>query len=253
VILVDASRDGTADEAVRLFPGLRVLRRPPGRLAPELWRDGLDATGAPLVAFSTAQMVPADGWLSALLDRLDATGAAAVGGPIEPASGLSAGDRALYLLRYVNYLRPLPDAAEAEPPGDNALYRRDRLRGLEACWEGGFWEAEVHRALRDRGERLAMAREAAVAFVGGMPPALALRQRLAHARRYGSERALRMGRAQRLARSAAAPAVPAVLLRRIAAALRTRGQPLGPWLPALPRLSLLLAAWSLGEARAMWG
>src|SRR5436305_4069416 len=84
VVLVDASADGTADEAERAFPGLRVLRRPPGRLAPELWRDGLRATDAPLLAFSTAAMLARPGWLAALLDRLEATGAAGVGGAIEP-------------------------------------------------------------------------------------------------------------------------------------------------------------------------
>ena len=175
-----------------------------------------------------------------------------MGGPIEPSPGLSPGDRALYLLRYVNYLRPLPDSAHPEPPGDNALYRRDRLRGLEASWADGFWEAEIHRALRARGEGLDLSREAAVEFLGGTPVGMALRQRSAHARHYGASRAGRMGRLQRVARSAAAPAVPAVLLRRIAATLRARGRDLGPWLPALPHLSLLMAAWSLGEARAMW-
>ena len=54
-------------------------------------------------------MIPARGWLDAMLARLEETGAAAVGGPIEPAEGLSATDRAVYLLRYVNYLRPLPE------------------------------------------------------------------------------------------------------------------------------------------------
>ena len=57
-----------------------------------------------------------------------------------------------------------------------------------------------------------------------------------------------MGRAERWVRTAAAPAVPAVLLRRIAATLAARGQGIGPWVPALPWLSLLLAAWTLGEA-----
>ncbi|MBV8380989.1 MAG: glycosyltransferase [Planctomycetaceae bacterium] len=254
VVLVDASRDGTADEAERAFPGLRVLRRPPGWLAPELWRDGLDATDAPLVAFSTAQMVPCQGWLSALLGRLDVTGAAAVGGPIEPAPGLAPGDRALYWHRFVNYLRPMPDTAlnAVEPPGDNALYRRDRLVGLEPLWERGFWEVEVHRHLRLRGERLAMADDAAVEFLGGTRLLEAIRRRQAHARHYGADRASRMGPAHRLARSAAAPLVLAVMLRRLVAALTARGQALGPWLPALPGLALLLAAWTLGEARGTW-
>jgi hypothetical protein len=253
LVVVDASRDGTADLVEARFPDLRVLRRPPGRLAPELWRDGLDATDAPLVAFSTAQMVPLPGWRRAMLDRLESTGAAVAGGPIEPAAGLPPRDRAIYLLRYVNYLRPLPevDTAGAGPPGDNAVYRRDRLAGLESLWRDGFWEVEIHRALRARGERPVMARDAAVAFRGGTRLAGLLRQRHEHARHYGASRSVGIGTMGRLARIGSAPIVPAVLLRRIFGTLAARGQSRAAWAPALPCLLPLLAAWSLGEARGM--
>jgi hypothetical protein len=253
LIVVVSARDGTAEHVEARFPGARVLRRPPGRLAPELWRDGLDASDAPLVAFSTAQMVPADGWRSAMLDRLETTGAAAVGGPIEPAAGLAPTDRAVYLLRYVPYLRPLPpgDPDRVEPPGDNAVYRRECLDGLESLWGRGFWEVEVHRALRRRGERLAMAEDAVVAFRGGAQLAPLLRQRYAHARRYGAGRGQSLSATAMLARLLATPAIPAVLLRRIVAALFERGQAPVPWLSALPALLPLLAAWSIGEAHGM--
>jgi len=252
VILVDASRDGSAELAQLEFPRLRVLRRPPGTLTPELWREGLEASNAPLLAFSTAQMIPCRGWLSALRARMEATGAAAVGGPIEPARKLSALDRAVYLLRYVHYLRPLAKPDSTEPPGDNALYRRDRLQGLESTWESGFWEAEVHRALTARGERLVMAPEAMVEFQGGGTLLSILRQRRDHAWHYGAARGARMSLAERFARSAAAPLVPAVLVRRILSTLNGRGRRISPWLSAVPSLSLLLAAWTAGETAGTW-
>lgn len=254
VVLVDASSDGTADEAERTAPSVRVVRQAPGRLAPELWAEGLRVTRAPLVAFSTAQMIPSPGWLAALRDRLEAEGAAVAGGPIEPSRGLSAADRALYLQRYVHYMPPLPEPAggRVEPPGDNALYRREALAGLEPLWERGFWEVEVHRQLRQRGARLAMAADAVVRFHGGTRLGLAVRQRQAHARHYAADRARQMRHGERLGRSAAAPIVPAILLRRIAATLAARGQAFRPWLAALAPLSLLLAAWSIGEAAGTW-
>jgi hypothetical protein len=253
VVLVDASRDGTADAAERLaIPGVRVLRRPPGMLAPELWREGLNATDAPLVAFSTAQMVPNTGWLDALTARLEETGAAAAGGPIEPASGLNQFDRAVYLLRYLSYQRPLPDRVAVEPPGDNSLYVRDRLTGLERLWTSGFWETEVLRALRTAGDALAMADDAAVVFQGGTRPASVAGQRHLHACHYGAQRAARMALSERLARTASAPAVPFLMLGRMAVALAARQRPIGPCLPAVPWLALLLAAWASGEARGTW-
>ncbi len=248
VLLVDASGDPAADGLARRFANVRLIRKPAGRLAPELWRDGLLATGADLVAFSTAQMTPREGWMVALRDKLAGSDAACVGGPIEAGSGLSATDRAVALLRYSGYFPPLPDPDRVEPPGDNALYRRDRLMEVESAWVDGFWEVDVHRALRDRGHSLAMAGSAVVTFEGGVGLASMARQRLIHARRYGAGRSKGIGAMARLARVAACPLVPPLLCGRIAAALKARGMGLAPWLPAVPSLLVLASAWAIGEA-----
>jgi hypothetical protein len=249
VILVESSRRG--DEEV-VLPGLRHLRRPPGRLAPELWAVGLDATDAPLVAFSTAAMVPGPGWLEALLDRLGETGAAAVGGPIAPGPGLSAFDHAVFLHRYARYIDPI-EGGEIEPPGENALYRRDRLEALGRPWRRGFWEAEVYPQLRARGERVVMAGDAIVTFAGGSRPAATLLHRLAHARRYAAGRARGRGLAYRIGRTIAAPVVPAVLLARIARARRAAPDRIRWAMPTLrPSLAIVLMAWALGEVAGLW-
>jgi hypothetical protein len=252
VIVVDASCDGTAEEIARAFAGVRVLRRPAGTLAPELWRDGMLATDAPLVALSTARMVPVHGWLEAMLERLETTDAAVAGGPIEPASGLAPIDRAVYLHRYVNYLRPLPAIRQPDPPGDNTVYRRERLKGLEPLWSRGIWEVEVHRELRRTGERIVMADRASVTYLGGEHLARCLRQRYRHGHHFGAHRARSLSVAERLARTIAAPLVPLVMLGRIVAALSARGQRLVPWIAALPELVPLLGAWACGEVLGTW-
>jgi hypothetical protein len=229
---------------------LIVVDGPPGRLAPELWRDGLEAADRPLVALSTTAMCPASGWRRAMLERLEATGAAVAGGPIRPQADDPV-SKAIFLLRYVRYLPPLVDREPVEPPGDNAVYRRDRLEGLQSLWKAGFWEVEIHRALRARGERTVMAEGGVVEHHGEGRLLELLQRRHAHGRRYGASRKKDLGPAQRLLRIAALPLVPLVLLGRIARALRSRGQSLVSWLPALPALLPLLAAWSLGEARGM--
>ena len=252
LLLVDSSRDGAADLVERNFPNVRVIRQLPGKLAPELWRDGLEATAAPLVAFSTASMLPNEGWLDALLAKSRSSDAAVVGGPIEPSPTLGGVDRAIYLLRYVQYLRPLPLSRNPEPPGDNALYRRDRLAGLESLISQGFWEVEIHRALRTRGERTAMSEGAVVTFVGGARFMPSLRQRLRHAWNFAATRSSKMTIIERLARTAFAPLVPAVLSQRIARALRIKGLSIRPWAPALPGLLFLITAWSIGEVMGTW-
>jgi hypothetical protein len=248
VVLVTSSRDGTPDFAEREFPRVRVLRRPHGRLVPELWTEGLQATDSALVAFSTAQMAPGRGWLACLKARLETTGAAGVGGSIAPGVRLSQTERALYLLRYANYLPPVPASARFEPPGDNALYRRDRLEEVEATWRHGFWEVDVHSALRSGGETLACAPEAFVTFLGGTALGAAFCHRLGHARHYGYGRICGRGWGHRLARATCWPAVPPLLLSRILRVLLRRGESFGPWVPAAPALLMLLTTWSIGEA-----
>jgi hypothetical protein len=251
LIVVAAARDDLAVEPAPAWPRVRVLRRPAGRLAPELWRDGLEATDQPLVAFSTTSMVPAKGWRRGMLGRLEATGAAVVGGPIRPPQSRDPLGRAVFLLRYVRYFPPVIDPRNAQPPGDNAVYRRDRLEGLESLWEEGFWEVEIHRALRARGEQTAMAELGLVEHQGEAGLLRLIQERHAHAYRYGVTRAREFGVVRRLMQITAGPLVPMVLLGRMAVALWARGQSLVPWLPAVPCLLPLLVAWSLGEARGM--
>jgi hypothetical protein len=248
IILVDASRDRSADVCERTFSSVRVLRRAPGHLVPELWAAGLRAATTPLVAFSTAQMVPRPGWLDSLRARLESPSVAGVGGSIAPGLSLSRADRALYLLRYANYLPPVPASAQFEPPGDNALYRRDWLEAIEPSWLAGFWEVEVHQDLRKRGADLACAPDAVVEFQGGTDFAEALQHRVAHARRYGHGRTRNKDWPHRLVRSVAFPAVPPLLLARIIRSLRSRGEPVEPWLASIPQLLVFLSAWSMGEA-----
>jgi hypothetical protein len=245
VLLVDASGSPEGDRWAEPFANLRVIRRPVGRLAPSLWRDGLLTTDADLVAFTTAQMVPRRGWIEALKTRMRETGAAGVGGPIEAGPGLNSTDKAVALLRYANYF---PSSPQTNPPGDNALYRRDLLMVVQSSWRDGFWEVEVHKALRNRNESLAMADRAIVTFVGGVRLASMAAQRFRHARRYGMGRSTGLGAMARLARVAAAPLVPALLCVRIVKALRARGMALVSWLPALPPLIGLASAWAIGEA-----
>ncbi len=325
VLLLDASGSAEGARLASRFANVRIIPKPSGRLAPSLWRDGLLATGAKLVALTTAQMIPRRGWIEALKARMRQTGAAGVGGPIAPGPGLGATDRAVALLRYANYfpldpsvsgdttapptptlprkgggsqirsiaggareigegrhlprlwspsaLAPSPLAGEGwgggvsergedsehhkdlpriEPPGDNALYCRDRLMAVESSWLDGFWEVEVHQALRERGESLAMADGAVVNFLGGVGLASMASQRFRHARRYALGRSAGFGAMARLARVGATPLVPPLLCLRALNALRARKMPIVPGLSALPAMAWLSSAWAVGEAVGTW-
>ncbi len=199
------------------------------------------------VAFTTIAMEPVIGWLDALIDETERSGAAGVGGSIAPAVGLSATDRAVFLLRYVNYLPPLPTSG-IEPPGENAFYRVDCLRGLDDFMDDGFWETEIHHALRRRGDSLSMTVAATALYRGSahlLPTAL---ERFRHGRIYGASRASRMSVGERLVRLMIAPLVPTVLGLRVWRRLRARGESIRTWWSAVPAFAALALAWTIGEA-----
>lgn len=229
-------------------PNLRILRSPDSRLVPELWRDGLRAVDADLVAFSTTQMVPRAGWLDGLSGRLDGTSALGVGGAIEAGDRLGPVDRAVYLQRFLAYGPDVP--LPARPSGENAAYRRDRLMEVEDAWAEGFWEAEVHRRLEERGGTWEVAPGAVVEYAGSTRLLAMARQRVAHARRFGAVRA--SGRTDRWARGLATPLVPAVLLVRAGRGLMRRGMAFRPWLGAIPSFLLIAGAWAVGETLGAW-
>ncbi len=225
-------------------PGLRILPSSSSRLVPELWRDGLRSVDAEMVAFSTTQMVPRAGWLRALMGRLGRSDAWGVGGSIAAGDRLGPVDRAVYLQRFLAY--GPGTSLPLRPSGENALYRRDRLAEVEGAWAHGFWEAEVHRRLEDRGARWAPEPSAVVDYAGATSLGEIVRQRVAHARRFGASRP--SGRVRGLA----APLVPAVLLGRAGRGLIRRRMAVGPWLAAVPSFLVIASAWAAGEALGAW-
>ena len=236
------------DLASGVDPRVRLVRTQPGRLAPQLWRAGLVAIETPLVAFSTTQMSPRPGWLAGLVDGLARSGVAGIGGPIEPGRRLSATDRAVALLRYSAYFPTAGGSSAVLPPGENSLYRRDRLDEVRSSWLDGFWEVEVQRDLLARGHELAMSPSSLVTFEGGSGLTRMAGQRFRHALRYGRFRSSGLGPMARLARLGSTPFVPPLLLARAASNLRRRGLSPVPWLAGLPSLAVLASTWAVGEA-----
>lgn len=252
VVLVESTGDRIIQSLEQRYPSLRVIRRLPGALAPELWRDGMRATRGEYIAFTTASMSPCAGWLDRMIEQLGVKGAVGVGGPILPGEGLKAQDRAVYLLRYLAYHMPLGPGGTVEPPGDNAIYCRASLDGLEEITRDGFWEVEVHRALRARGLTLEMAEDATVSFEGGSSFPAMLEARFRHARIFGRYRAQRLGLAGKAARTGAAPLVPLVMVARVLGLLKAKQIPVRPWIGAFPRALVLASAWAAGEAVGLW-
>lgn len=257
VLLVYASDDQPAEEACRALQNewARAVQGPERALVPHLWAVGVRESSAERVALTVVHCQPPPGWLGALLGA-DLARHEAIGGPIEQGPGADAVGWAIYLQRYTPFTGSTmatagPDSREIA--GDNALYDRRSLMDVASSWERGFWELEVHRALRRAGGSLGLEPAMWTEHRNGYSVREFAEQRLRHGFVFGQARARSLTRVRRLGYRVLTPSIPALFGAKIAA--RSLGFPPARrhLIPALPWLALFVLAWSLGEAAGAQG
>jgi hypothetical protein len=246
LIIVDASRDDTAQIITTDFPGIKLITMPPGTLAPDLWSRGVRESSARAIAFTTAHFIVPPTWISDLSAALE-TGAAGAGGSFALGDDASLLDRAIYYLRYSAFLPGAHDGQPivAEIAADNAMYRREALDLDPAMLVDGFWEIELHHHLRAAGSRLTMAPRATIAFAKSFPLSVISRHRFAHGRHFGRWRVKMGARPWRIL--LVSPLVPFALLARASRRVRRAEGDSFRLAACFPIFLLLAACWAAGE------
>lgn len=229
------------------FPTVRFLRSRGGTgLVPHLWAAGIDSARGRLVATTTSHFLPCADYVVSALASHERLASAGIGGRINPPAALRSVPWAVYLLRYSAYLgmtaREVTDFA-----GDNGVYRATALRPFSnLIREQGFWEHEIHKRLRGRGERLAfdpsieMRQAASFSFVDFV------QQRFRHGFLYGAERARRES-TWRVLQACRGALAPGILVARVAQRVASSRKYVGPFLLSFVPLCCFAVAWGLGE------
>ncbi|MDQ5820316.1 MAG: hypothetical protein M3540_02635, partial [Actinomycetota bacterium] len=213
------------------FPFARFFARP-GALVPELWRDGIDASRGRIVALTISPMRPADDWVATIHAQHEHR--EVVAGALDPADDLRIGDWAEFFCRYSRDMLPFETHECLDLPGDNATYKRELLERTREVYRDGFWEPDVHRALRAEGVPLWHVPELVVRQGRSAGVAAFTRQRLLHGRAYGGQRGAHFGVVRNLLGIIAAPAVPALLTGRVGREVLAKRRLRGRLLAALP-------------------
>jgi len=237
--------ESSPEDVRRRYSWARFHERP-GALVPELWRDGIERSGGRIVALTISPMRPAADWVETIgvqHERADA-----VGGAIEPDSGLRWPDWAEYFCRYARDMLPFEGHECLDLPGDNAAYKRELLDRTRGLYRDGFWEPVVNRRLRDEGGVLWHTPELVVRQGRSAGARAFARQRLAHGRAYGRQRGSRFGAGRNAVGVAAAPVVPILLSLRIVREVLRKRRHRARVLLALPLVLVFNAAWAAGEA-----
>jgi hypothetical protein len=247
IVLVHNGSDDTAGFVREKFPQVRVLTVPGRALVPELWEAGIRRTKAEIVALSTVNCVPDEGWVSGILGA-HRRPVAGIGGSIacDPQAGVL--DRAVYLCRYSAYMPPCPDGSVTDIAGDNASYKRAAIEECQDAWRRGFWEADVHVALARAGHGLWLDPSISVVFRNRFGFLGFARQRFQHGMRFARDRSARLSRWERGLRVTLWPAVPLVMLLRVGPRTLARRALRGRFAPTIPILTVFFTVWALGEA-----
>jgi hypothetical protein len=207
---------------------------------------GIAAARGDLVALLEDHARPDPHW-SASVVAAHRDGPAAIGGAIE--NGI---DRplnwAVYYCDFGRYQNPLPSGTAAFASDANVSYKRAALEAVRPVWADAFREVVVNGALTARGQHLALSPRIVVhQHRSDLAFGPALRERFIWARSYALTRSASLSRPRQLVLALLSPALPVVLIGRMAGTARQRGRHFGKFLSSVPLIAALLVSWAAGE------
>ena len=248
LIVVDASRDGSADIAEKQVGHAHVLRCAVGTLTPELWAEGIARSTGRVIALTTGHFVVGPTWVDSLESALK-DGQVGAAGRIDLANETSVTDWAIFYLRYSEFLDEPEHVRRGVSgiPADNAAYDGDAIRRFVKTSNDGFWEVEFHRQLHAGGGSLAIVPGATARYARSFPFSTIARHRFHHGRHAGAWRVSHHARSAAMI-VVAAPLVPLALAARVWRRVRPLVSHRGRFVRSLPAFLALAAAWAVGEA-----
>jgi hypothetical protein len=254
ILVVEArgGHQGGTGDLQRRFPRMRWVSDPQGQTVPQLRNLGIARSRGEVVAFLEDDCVAPETWCHSLLNA-HRVPCAAVGGAVEPGHFGRVFDWAMYFFEYARFMQPVPAGDARALPGTNVSYKRAALAGLaqegiEASGAGdGFYEAFVHRALRQRGHQLRLDPTLVVCNVNSWAPREVLISRFHHGRGFAAMRVAKQPLGARIPFLGIAVLLPLIQTTRIMKEVITRRRYVWRAGLALPWIILLAASWSLGE------
>jgi hypothetical protein len=245
VVVCDPSI-GTLDGLADRHPEARIVVNAGQRTPLELASRALRECRGSTILLTKDHCVPAADWIHTMLGA-QRDDRAAVGGRVEIASDASAVDWAFHFVDFSPYAGRGTAGPAASLTICNIAYRRADLAAVAASWAGGFVETRVHAALCSRFGALWFHPGSEVVLARPVSLRHALAERYVLGRLFGASRAQGWSRRRRLLYAGLAPALPVLLLSRMARVALPSRPHRRRFLRAVAPLILVVLARSLGE------
>ena len=249
VIVVDRRQDEWTERMAREFPEVRLLPCDAGLPLPAMRNLALEAAAGEFVVVTEDHCVPGPTWLRTVSDVFrEHPSATAIAGAVENGSTASAVDAATYLCEYAEFTPPIVDGPSERLCGVNIAYRRAALLQVPVeLRRGAFWETAVDPYLRRSGATLLATNRLRVEHRKRIPLRSFLAHRFAYSRQFAGSRFPPRSWLRRAVAATLAPALPIVLVARMARSA-ARSPAVARALPAAaPFLLVFFVAWALGE------
>jgi len=246
VIVVDCRGLENVARLAQRFPEVRFIQLQQRETVPQLRRIGVEQARGGIVAIIEEHCLAADNWL-ATLSAAFSPGYVAVGGPVDFRSDGRLRDWITYFIEYNSYLPPWPDGDSYNVGSANAAYRKETLDANLAVLSEGYWEAALHPKLFAEGARFRGVPGMIVYHRGPFDYFYYVRQRYLFSRAFAGARRGTISAAKRAVYLLAAPAIPFVLLARMASRVLAKRCHPGKFLLCMPLLIPAMTSYVFGE------
>lgn len=250
VIVADRLNNDMSARIAADFPEITLIPCANDATLPALRAIALKSARGTYVIVTEDHCVPADDWLAEIVAifRGAASDVVAVGGSV--ANGLRERwiDRATFQCEYGKYVPPVGDGPTDDLPGMNVGYLREHLQTMDAAvLQSGFWESDVHAALRRRGLTFQSSNRIRVTHKKHLGFREFVQQRFWYSRHFAGNRFRENSVARRAFAFALTPVLPFVLLWRFHSAAARRSGYISEFGALLPLLTIFALVWAIGE------
>jgi len=246
VIVVDCRGPENVARLSQRFPEAHFIQLTQRETVPQLRRIGVENARGGIVAVIEEHCLAAENWLATLSSAFS-PGYAAVGGPVDFQTDGRLRDWITYFIEYNSYLPPWPDGDTFNVGSANAAYRKETLDANLSLLSEGYWEAALHPKLLAEGARFRSVPGMIVYHRGPFDYFYYVRQRYLFSRAFAGARRETLSGAKRAVYLLAAPAIPFVLLARMASRVLAKKCHPGKFLVCLPLLIPAMASYVFGE------